>query len=328
MPVAVQKKLYAKLGIKPPEKMMKMDTRGNVIIAMAQSLIRRTDANPIQVTLLIVDEVHKFSAPTFCKSIFNFSFRYSIGLTATDKRLDGLEWVFKDILGSDTIQLSGRRMNPRVILTSIRTGEPITLREHRMGWCVSDKRITTRYACRSRCGIEKSKSCTWSRFSENGKKMDFTGMLRRLSEDPVYNEGIVEIALRTYKAGRKVIIFSHFKAHLEYLRDAAIGAGVPASDTSLYFGGMDKDACTTPMLTFATYKVAKHGLDVPWKDCEILALPITEVEQVAGRSERLFQDKKQPVIIDIKAGSNPVFANQQRARIKYYESAGYDIDRL
>jgi superfamily II DNA or RNA helicase len=158
--------------------------------------------------------------------------------------------------------------------------------------------------------------------------MDFTGMLRRLSEDPVYNKSIVKIALRTYKAGRNVIIFSHFKAHLQYLRDSTIAAGVPASDTSLYFGGMDKDACTIPMLTFATYKVAKHGLDVPWKDCEILALPITEVEQVAGRSERLFQDKKQPVIIDIKAGSNPVFANQQRARIKYYESAGYDIDRL
>lgn len=328
MPLKDQRRIFDKLGIPRPDPMVKEDTRGNVVIAMAQSVMRRSDEKlPIPVTFLIVDEAHQFSAPCFAASVFHFSFRYSCALTATDKRRDGLDWVFKAILGTRTVQLKGKRMNPVVAAFPVGLSEPIRISDHKMVWCRQHNITSTKYKCRLNCPTgdyvprDKGFGCSDGRFMD---KLHFTEMSIRLTRDPLYNATVAEAIVIARQTGHQIIVFSKYKEHLRTLRSLVIAAGVAEEETSLYFGGMDKDKCLRPRISFATLGVAKKGLDVPWKDVAVLATPVSEAEQITGRIERVMMGKPQPTVLDPVVVSVPIFNNQWKARKKFYEGAGYE----
>lgn len=327
MPIDKQKKIMKKYCLPRPDHLTKEDTRGNVIICMAQSVMRRptrgyTQQDAFHVSLLIVDEAHKFSAPRFCKAIFHFSFRYSTSLTATDKRRDGLDWIFRSVLGDSIVQLAGKRMNPVVVPLDIETGTKIQVRDHELRYCVRKRKTTTPWKCLIGC---EGLPCPSLRGGRN--VINYTDLYLRLANDRMYNDELSKVIQLVYETGHHTIIFSKYKDHLTNLRNRAIESGIPECDTSLYFGGMDKDECMKPQLTFATYGVAKHGLDAPWKSAEILAIPVTEVEQIAGRIERVMEGKPQPVILDIVVSSVGFFIGQWKARLKFYKGAAYGIRR-
>ncbi len=329
MPLDKQRKIYKKTGVKMPNPMVKEDTRGNVIIAMAQSLMRRPEGqSPIPVTFLIVDEAHQFSTRRFAASVFNFSFRYSCALTATDKRPDGLEWVFKAILGTRTVKLAGKRMNPVVCGFPVPLRDQIKMSDHKLVWCTQHNISSSKYKCRLNCPTsdyiprDRGFGCNWGKF---GDKMNFSEMSIRLSKDRAYNEAVARAIVIARKTGHQIIVFSKYKDHLKTLRAMVIAEGIEEKETSLYFGGMDKDKCLKPRITFATLGVAKKGLDVPWKDVAVLAMPISEVEQVAGRIERVMKGKPRPTILDPIIEAVPFYKNQWKTRLKFYRSAGYDI---
>jgi superfamily II DNA or RNA helicase len=328
MPLKDQRRLFDKLGVPRPNPMVKEDTRGNVIIAMAQSLMRRSkDALPIPVTFLIVDEAHQFSAQFFAASVYNFSFRYSCALTATDKRRDGLDWIFKAILGTKTVKLAGKRMNPTVVSFPVSLSQPIKLDDHKMVWCRHHNFTSTKYNCRLNCPTgdyvprDRGFGCDSGRFMD---KLHFTEMSLRLSRDRMYNHTLARAIVIARQTGHQIIVFSKYKEHLKTLRQIVITEGIEENETSLYFGGMDKDKCLKPRITFATLGVAKKGLDAPWKDVAVLAMPVTEVEQIAGRIERVMEGKPRPTILDAVVETVPIFNNQWKARMKFYRSAGYE----
>lgn len=69
----------------------RMDIGKKVIVASPQTLHRRLDKFPENYFDLVqADEVHRYMAPTFLKSIEYFTPRLFIGWTATPKRLDGI----------------------------------------------------------------------------------------------------------------------------------------------------------------------------------------------------------------------------------------------
>jgi superfamily II DNA or RNA helicase len=315
MPVSEQRKIRAKMGLKE-ESQGAFDASGNVVIASAQTLMTYDRDTPIEVSLLIVDETHKFSAPCFSKAIYNLSFRYSLGLTATDQRPDRLGWIFRDLLGTETVQLSGRRMSPRVLSVEVRPTRHIRIENYAMKWCQQFVRVTTPRACAD-C---RNGPLPCEFLSGGGKKTHFTAMMLDLSKDPGYNNAIVSLVLELHKLDHQILVFSKFKDHLRYLEKECRARGV--KDTALYFGGMDKDKAIKPQVTFLTYSVGKHGLDAPWKSAVVTALPISEAEQAVGRIERVYLGKKIPIIIDPFVPS-PFFRNQWRHRDKFYREAGY-----
>jgi hypothetical protein len=197
--------------------------------------------------------------------------------------------------------------------------------DHKLLWCTMHRKSFTPFKCRLGCPTGDYVPGNNCGYAKEGDKMNFTDLSLRLSRDEDYNLRVMQTVYAAWEAEREIIVFSKYKDHLRYLEKEAHALGIPEAHTSLYFGGMDKDDCLQPKITFATYGVAKHGLDVPWKDCAILALPVTEVEQIAGRVERTMAGKRQPVIIDIVVPSVRFWSNQQKARLKFYRSAGYGI---
>lgn len=321
MPLASQRKICKKHGLDPKGR-EKIDLSGDVVVVMAQTAMRLPKNTVIPLSLLIVDEAHSFSAPSFAGCIFRFSFKYSVGFTATDERPDGLEWIFKDILGPTTVTLKGRRMEPVVATVSVTLSKEIKASEHKMFWCNDHKKMRTYWACKICDNMAWCQTLQES-IGANIKKLAYHEIWARLCADDGYNNAIIDVIRQLYKAKRNILVLAKFKAHLRFLRESVIELGVPESDTALYFGGMDKDRCLPFPITFATFGIAYKALNAKYKDAEVLAMPVSNVEQPAGRVEREAEDKKDPIIVDFVIQGAPFLLGQFWKRRKFYDSAGY-----
>jgi superfamily II DNA or RNA helicase len=79
---------------------------------------------------------------------------------------------------------------------------------------------------------------------------------------------------------------------------------------------------------FATYQLAKLGLDIPRLNLLVLATPKrdkTSVQQAVGRIMRPFEGKGQPVVYDIWDSKVPQLRYWARERVKVYRSLGCEI---
>jgi len=320
MPTADQRKICNKIGI-PVGKRIKMDTRGDIVIAMAQTLfINGSVETPIEASLLIVDEAHKFSAPTFADTIFRISFQYSISLTATPDRADGLEWVFMDCLGPVIVPLKGKTMEPIVFKIDAPLYERIDQKDHASYFCQSMRKPMSKWACSKVCQIDD----ICQNREGSGSKILFSEMWERLANDVTYNMFLLQIIYAMWETGRHALIFSKFRDHLTYLYDQTI-KHIPEEEASLFFGGMDKEPCLKPRLTFTTYKNTEHAIDAPHKDAALLAMPVTRIEQTIGRALRYRKGKRQPIIIDPLIQSVDTFRYQHESHLKFYRNEGYGI---
>ena len=64
---------------------------------------------------VIYDECHHLGAETFSKALLKTNFKYTLGLSATTKRADGLTKVFKWFLG-DIAYTAGMIDNKKVVI--------------------------------------------------------------------------------------------------------------------------------------------------------------------------------------------------------------------
>lgn len=82
---------------------------GDIVIATVQTLTRLNLKSQEDLKnrfgLVIVDEVHLASAPTFTKASSMFSSKYKIGLSATPYRKDKKEFMFKTYIGPVTLKI-------------------------------------------------------------------------------------------------------------------------------------------------------------------------------------------------------------------------------
>ena len=87
---------------------------GDVTIATTQTLSRLNQKQAFEVRdkfgLIIVDEVHKASAPTFVKCVSMFSAKFKHGMSATPKRKDGKEFIFKLFIGNIDTEIKDREV--------------------------------------------------------------------------------------------------------------------------------------------------------------------------------------------------------------------------
>ena len=77
-------------------------TSGDFVLGSIQSVMSSTRNYPsamMDFGLVIVDECHHIAAPTFSRVLQSVRFRYSLGLTATPKRKDGLEKIIYYLVG-------------------------------------------------------------------------------------------------------------------------------------------------------------------------------------------------------------------------------------
>jgi superfamily II DNA or RNA helicase len=266
------------------------DVEKDFVIAMIQTMcMREFDKKAFDsIGLLVVDEAHHIGAPAFSQFMFKVCPRYTLGLTATPERKDGLTRLLYWFLGPEFFKVE--RVNQG-----------------------TTKVTTLNYTDQA---FKESPPVT--RFGQ----LNMAGMINIVTELEARNDLIVQTAEDALADGRRVLVLSDRREHCFYLQNRL------GSNAKLYVGGMkekDLEESAKSPIVVATFQLAHEGLDIPALDTVILATPKSDIKQSIGRIMRETAGKlNDPLIFDI-ADQWSVFFAMYRKRLKVYREGGFEV---
>lgn len=254
--------------------------------------------------LIVWDEVHRMGAREFCKTLPLFPAAYKLGLTATPKRKDGCMKVVTDYFGSTAITAEQSDMETACcVIYSYFTAPPNLMQR----------------------GL-------------------LSILLRYLSKHPGRNKIIINAAMDLYRRGRKLVVMSDRVEHLHTIQEGLIKKGVSPDEVGFYTGfvlkGRGKEAkkikineeyhrklreSTTHRVILGTYAQMKEGVNIPWLDAGIDAIPQADGIQTIGRVRRPVPGKPMPVWITIVDENIPLLKSFAIARLQGYRSVGVTV---
>ena len=266
----------------------------DIVLGMLQSLsMKEYPADMFDsFGLTVFDEVHHMGAEVFCQCMMKVTTLYTLGLSGTMQRKDGLTKVFKMFLG-DVVHKEKAASEHRVIVKAI-------------NYCVDDAAFNeTEYDYRGNPKFSTmiSRVCDYAHRSEFILRV----LQKELAENP----------------DQQVMILGHNKSLLTYLHKAIEHRGI--ASVGYYVGGMkeaDLKASESRKVIIATYAMASEGLDIKTLTTLIMASPKTDVCQSVGRILRVKHGR--PLVIDI-VDQQDIFRNQWYKRRAYYVKQNYDI---
>jgi superfamily II DNA or RNA helicase len=280
----------------------KIDVAGrDVLLIMLQSVCQRDYAPGTfdGIGLLVVDESHHISAEKFCMALPKLATMHTLALSATPIRKDGLTRVFQWFLGAEIWKLERESRATLVKQVVYHDGD----REY------SAELKTYRGVIR------------------------LPNMINQIAAHAPRNALILhEVAQYLGDGPRHILLISERIAHLEYLRktfdEMAVrvtrdGAERPAT-SSLYIGKMkqrDLDISVTQDVIFASTSMVREGLDIQTLNTLIIATPIGDVVQAAGRIMRQAHATS-PLIIDV-CDAFSIFHSQAAKRRKFYAKSKF-----
>jgi superfamily II DNA or RNA helicase len=266
----------------------------DIVIGMLQSLSMKEYPDDMfsSFGLTIVDECHHISSEVFSRSLQKIITFYTLGLSATMQRKDGLTKVFKMFLGD--IIYKKKRANDDMVLVK---GIQYITKDEEFNKVVYDYRGNPAFSTMI------SKLCAYNRRSEF--------IIKVLQKELLI------------KPDQQVMILAHNRCLLTYLHDAIKHRNI--GSVGYYVGGMKEANLKTSELckiVIATYSMAAEALDIKTLTTLILATPKTDIVQAVGRILRVKHER--PLVIDI-IDSHDLFANQWQKRRKYYISNKYKV---
>lgn len=260
----------------------------DIVIASLQSLSMK-EYDPAVFSdfgTVIIDEVHHTSAEVFSKALRKITFTYSIGLSATITRKDGLAKVFIWFLGP--VAYKAAKRHDHIDVKQIDFMSPAS---------------------------EYSKVHMISTTKPNVSRM-----INNICEFMPRNDLIVSKIHEIFQEAptRRMLVLSDRRAHLFQLQSMI----KKEITTGIYVGGMKTAvlANNTSQIMFATYAIASEGYDQPGLDTLVLASPRSDVTQSVGR---ILRDKPEarrnvPLVIDIVDGFS-LFISQGNKRRAFYK---------
>jgi superfamily II DNA or RNA helicase len=265
----------------------------DIVLAMVQSLsMKEYDEDTFDsFGLVVFDECHHLGAEVFHKSMAKVASKYSLGLSATPKRKDGLTRVFEWFIG------------PVVFAQTTKNED---------------------YAEVQLIPFE-SEDSQYNKVELNFRKEPcMPRMINNICNHVPRTEMIFELIQKHNSEGRTILILSDRREHLNQLYKLL-------SDYSrgFYVGGMKpnelRDSQTKDIL-LATYSMASEGMDIPSLNTVILSSPKSDVEQSVGR---IFRKKAcdrtfHPLIIDIQDCFS-MFEKQCQKRITFYRKMNFTL---
>jgi len=266
-----------------------------------------------QFGLVIFDEAHHVGARYFSRTLMKTSCNYTLALTATPSRTDGLIKVMYWFTGG-TIYREAKKMNCNVIVKSIlHTSTDEKKFKNKIKWFKGD-------------------------FVPNSQQMTYDMM-----EIDTRNKMIINMInhIRRNYPDRNILVLSEKIDHLKLLKEAVdrsiqndIDAGlVEEGDVlSCYYIGDTKpherqEAEENGNIIFASYQLASEGLDIKHLNTLIFASPKKDVVQTVGRIMRkiLQVGDVRPLIIDIQDDLD-ILNRWANIRKDYYNSCKYQIE--
>ena len=256
----------------------------------------------------IVSNCHHMGAEVFSRCMMKVNTTYTLGLSGTMSRKDGLTKVFEMFIGP-VVHKEKSELEHKVVVKGIM-------------YSVDDEVFNETqydYMGNPKFSTMISKLCNYNRRSEF--------ILRVIAAELELNPA------------QQIMILAHNKTLLTYLHDAitnrkigekaVLDAGTQAQGITglvgYYVGGMKEAALKESekkKIIIATYAMASEGLDIKTLTTLILASPKTDVCQSVGRILR--QKHSSPLVVDIIDGHD-IFMSQWYKRRKYYKSQDYKI---
>jgi superfamily II DNA or RNA helicase len=242
----------------------------------------------------VVSNCHHMGAEVFSRCMMKVNTTYTLGLSGTMERKDGLTKVFEMFIGP-VVHKEKTESEHSVVVKGI-------------VYHVDDDEFNETphdYMGNPKFSTMISKLCSYNHRSEF--------ILRILAAELELNPE------------QQFMILAHNKSLITYLHDAIAHRNIAGGSVGYYIGGM-KDAALkqseSKKIIIATYAMASEGLDIKTLTSLILASPKTDVCQSVGRILR--QKHSSPLVIDIIDGHD-IFMSQWYKRRKYYKSQNYKI---
>ena len=286
----------AKIGMIKQNKVIVDDC--DICIAMVQSLSMRDYDNNILHSFyyVIVDEAHHLSAQVFSQALMKVCAPVMLGLTATLKRTDGLQKVFKWYLGDPVIKRKKDNDNiMNIVIKQFDSDNP------------EYKDVITMW---------------------NGK-INYAQMLNRLASFKPRAVYIVESILEYFEDNvdniKQILVLSERKQLLNII-EKLLGDKLTIG---YYVGGMKQDKLKeseTKQVILATYAYSSEGLDIPSLTAELFATPAMNIEQSIGRIQRVKPENRviTPTVIDI-VDDFSIYTTRFNKRLNYYRKMKYTI---
>ena len=242
----------------------------------------------------IVSNCHHMGAEVFSRCMMKVNTTYTLGLSGTMERKDGLTKVFEMFIGP-VVHKEKTESEHSVVVKGI-------------VYHVDDDEFNETphdYMGNPKFSTMISKLCSYNHRSEF--------ILRILAAELELN----------YE--QQFMVLAHNKSLITYLHDAIAHRNIAGGSVGYYIGGMKEAALKqseSKKIIIATYAMASEGLDIKTLTSLILASPKTDVCQSVGRILR--QKHSSPLVIDIIDGHD-IFMSQWYKRRKYYKSQNYKI---
>ena len=247
-----------------------------LVVAMIHTLAKLADRQQIPMDVrarfgtVIFDEVHHLSASTFVKTATVF-YGDRFGLTATAAREDGLEKVYYAHVGDIFYTDLQGDLEANVFFSELKTEINMRSKE------VTDVR---------------GEFCV-SKFYTH------------IAENKTRNLHIIKHVGKALAKGRKIIVLCHSVKHPDQLKSlSATSKDFVGKEVGCVSGatkGEDRVRIIRESdVTFATFNVAKEGLDVAELDTVFFVTPFKawgSLQQGKGRVERRHPGKKEPLVV-------------------------------
>lgn len=264
-----------------------------VVIAMIQSACkegRYPKGTFSSFGLFIADEVHRLGADQFSQVAWQVPALVRLGLSATPKRKDGKDIIFRSHIGPVRVVTDQIPMVPKIIRV------------------VSD--WTPPY---------KMKVVA-------GRTMHVN---KAIAGDRARNALMADFISQAYSKGRNVVFFSDLREkHLEPMFDFLRMRGIPARDIGFYVGGLtehQQDVAKAKQVVLTTYAMCSEATDAPWWDTAVLGTPRSDVVQIVGRITREYPDKNPPVVFDVIDLKPPILQGYAKSRLRFYQELGAEV---
>lgn len=251
--------------------------------------------------LVIVDECHRLTGSItklgmFYKIANSLNARYKIGLTATPYRnMKGTEIAMFSVLGDILIEI-----DKSVVKTCKAKVEKMDYNIKLPSYCYKDD-----------------------------GSIVFAKALNYLGHNKERNLYISDI-IKDIPKDKSVLVLSDRLDQLEALKEL-VGQGAMIHGKMISKAQkQEREDIIQAMrdgkerILFASYGLAKEGLDIPRLDCLVLATPKKDkatVIQSVGRIERQYEGKTSPVVYDI-VDSEGIFTTMWFSRYRIYKSNG------
>lgn len=262
--------------------------------------------------VVIVDECHRISQSAttvsrYQKVLNNLAARHKYGLTATPERSDGLIRATYSLIGPIAYEVPEESVKDKIMTVTVRPVETET---------------------------EITEDC----LNTDGT-IDYGKLIAHLTTDEKRNRLIASCIQEN--RGHSCLILSDRLEHLDTIRkmlpeDIIQESGAVSGKMTTKAGKELREQYIEEMRTgktkylFATYSLAKEGLDIPRLDRLFMVSPVkfsSVVIQSIGRIARTFEGKENPVCYDFVDKNIGFCERAYKERCKHYRKIHCTIER-